>query len=205
MTNKRIPGAISAVTGFAVLLCGLFTLARPVQSQSARDLKKSQPHFQTSDRCFACHNNLVSAAGEDVSIAPDWRASMMANSSRDPYWQAGVRRESLDHPESKAAIEDECSICHMPMTRYEDKLAKKPTEMLSRLPFAPGTPNGRLDIDGVSCTVCHQITKERLGTRESFNGGFVIDAMKPAGEKSVYGPYKIEDGQIGRASCRERV
>ena len=124
MRSKWNTGVISAVTGFVVLLCGLFTLARPVQSQSAKDLKKSQPHFQTSDRCFACHNNLVSAAGEDVSIAPDWRASMMANSSRDPYWQAGVRRESFDHPESKAAIEDECSVCHMPMTRYEDKLAK---------------------------------------------------------------------------------
>ena len=52
------------------------------------------PQFQTSDRCLACHNGLMTPSGEDVSIGFLWRASMMANSSRDPYWQAGVRRES---------------------------------------------------------------------------------------------------------------
>ena len=58
--------------------------------------------FQTSDRCFACHNGLSTAAGEDISIGLSWRPTMMANSARDPYWQAGVRRESMDHPESKS-------------------------------------------------------------------------------------------------------
>src|SRR5215468_4737173 len=70
--------------------------------------------FQTSDRCFACHNGLSTAAGEDISIGFGWRPSMMANSARDPYWHAGVRREVIDHAESKSAIEDECSKCHMP-------------------------------------------------------------------------------------------
>jgi hypothetical protein len=46
---------------------------------------------------------------------------MMANSARDPYWQAAVRREVLDHPKAQAAIEHECSACHMPMARYEAK------------------------------------------------------------------------------------
>ena len=55
------------------------------------------PHFQTSDNCMACHNSLTAPSGEDVSIGSAWRASMMANSSRDPYWQASVRRETLDH------------------------------------------------------------------------------------------------------------
>ncbi|HWR50399.1 MAG TPA: hypothetical protein VN428_04805, partial [Bryobacteraceae bacterium] len=65
------------------------------------------PTFQTSDRCLACHNGLTTPRGEDVSIGFEWRASIMANSSRDPYWQASVRRETIDHGESKAAIEDE--------------------------------------------------------------------------------------------------
>ena len=82
----------------------------------------AEPRFQTSDRCIACHNGLTTPAGEDVSIGFDWRASIMANSSRDPYWQASVRRETIDHPESQAHIEDECSICHMPITRYEAKV-----------------------------------------------------------------------------------
>src|SRR5713101_4801559 len=69
--------------------------------------------FRTSERCVACHNGLTTSSGEDISIGFEWRASIMANSSRDPYWQGSVRRESMDHPESKQAIEDECSICHM--------------------------------------------------------------------------------------------
>ena len=74
--------------------------------------------FRTADLCMGCHNQLVAPTGEDVSIGFDWRSSMMANAARDPYWQAGVRRETMDHPAAAAAIEDKCSICHMPMARY---------------------------------------------------------------------------------------
>ena len=57
------------------------------------------------------------AAGEDVSIGATWRSTMMANSARDPYWHAGVRRETIDHPTHAADIEDECAACHMPMAQ----------------------------------------------------------------------------------------
>src|ERR1700730_8699125 len=91
--------------------------------------------FQTSDRCLACHNGMVTSSGQDVSIGIDWRSGMMANSSRDPYWQGSVRRESIDHPESRADIEDVCSTCHMPITRYEAKLQNRKGEIFSHLPF----------------------------------------------------------------------
>jgi hypothetical protein len=152
-------------------------------------------HFQTSDRCVACHNGLSTPAGEDISIGFDWRPSMMANSSRDPYWQASVRRESIDHPESRAVIEDECSVCHMPMARYESKLNGREGEVFSHLPFDPGKPADRLAADGVSCSLCHQISKEKLGARESFVGRFVIDPASPEGGRPVYGPFKTEAGQ----------
>ncbi|MGH8639797.1 MAG: hypothetical protein ACREUZ_21935, partial [Burkholderiales bacterium] len=71
--------------------------------------------FKTSDTCMACHNGLTTTGGEDISIGTDWRGSIMANSSRDPYWQAAVRREVIDHPKAAAGIEDECAVCHMPM------------------------------------------------------------------------------------------
>jgi hypothetical protein len=48
--------------------------------------------FAHSENCVSCHNNLTAPAGEDVSIGATWRSTMMANSARDPYWQAGVRR-----------------------------------------------------------------------------------------------------------------
>jgi hypothetical protein len=118
---------------------------------------------------------------------------MMANSARDPYWQAGVRREIIDHAESRAAIEDECSICHMPMARYESKLDGHKGEVFSHLRFDHKRPGDRLAVDGVSCSLCHQISKEKLGTRESFVGRFVIDATDK-GERPAYGPFKIETG-----------
>src|SRR5512145_2787996 len=44
--------------------------------------------FVPSSQCIACHAQLTAPTGEDVSIGYDWRASMMANSARDPYWHA---------------------------------------------------------------------------------------------------------------------
>jgi hypothetical protein len=151
--------------------------------------------FQTSDRCFACHTGLLTKEGRDVSIGFDWRASIMANSSRDPYWQASVRRELIDHPESQAAIEDECSVCHMPVTRYEAKVRGRLGEVFSHLPFDAGSRQGHEASEGVTCSICHQIANEKLGTRESFNGAFVIHAPAQDGAHHEYGPFAIQAGQ----------
>jgi hypothetical protein len=160
------------------------------------------PQFQTSDRCIACHNGLTTARGEDVSIGFDWRATMMANASRDPYWQGSVRRETLDHPESKALLEDECSICHMPITRYLARTRGEKGQLFSHLPFAQDKKLGKEAADGVTCSVCHQIGKEKLGTRESFVGGFVVDPPLAGGVRREYGPFLIDPGlqQIMRTS-----
>ncbi len=154
-----------------------------------------EPLFQTSDRCFACHNGLSSPSGQDVSIGFDWRATMMANSSRDPYWQAAVRREIIDHPEAQAEIEDECAACHMPMSRFESRRAGHEGQVFAHLPFDPDQTADRLAADGVSCSLCHQISEEKLGEPDSFGGGFTIDKTRPRGERRVYGRFEIEDGQ----------
>ena len=49
--------------------------------------------------------------GSDVSIDSLWRGTMMANSSRDPYWQASVRAETLSNPDYNEIIQDKCSQC----------------------------------------------------------------------------------------------
>src|SRR4051794_14782763 len=82
-------------------------------AQGPHDAPLVHGMFAPSSECMACHNSLTAATGEDLSIGHAWRASMMANSSRDPYWQASVRRETIDHAMHQADIEDECSICHM--------------------------------------------------------------------------------------------
>lgn len=151
--------------------------------------------FQTSDRCLACHNGLKTPSGEDVSIGFDWRSSIMANSSRDPYWQASVRRESIDHPESRPDIEDVCSTCHMPMSHYEAKWQGRKAEVFAHLPFDEKGKKAASAEDGVSCSVCHQIGTEKLGTRESFSGQFVIDPPVSETDHPEYGPFAIEKGQ----------
>jgi len=178
------------------VVTAVILISSPNLGQSSEPAHKPKVSlFQTSDRCFACHNGLSTSAGEDISIGFAWRPTMMANSARDPYWQAGVRRETIDHPESRKAIEDECSICHMPMARLQSKTDGHEGEVFSHLPFDSGKPEDRLAEDGVSCSLCHQISKEKLGTRESFVGGFVIDTTRPKGEREEYGPFKIENGE----------
>lgn len=185
MRARRIAAA-AVVAGAAALL----VLDPAVGARS----KPPVPEFHTSDRCIACHNGLLTASGEDVSIGFDWRASIMANSSRDPYWQASVRRETIDHRESSAAIQDECSVCHMPIVRYEAKLRGEHAQVFAHLPFAVDDKERRQAADGVSCAVCHQISTDQLGTPESFNGGFVVRPPEDPDARPEYGPFEVEPG-----------
>ena len=179
-----------------VLQAAIVVLLALLQSTSVIDAADHKELFQTSDRCFACHNGLSTSSGEDISIGLSWRPTMMANSARDPYWQAAVRRETLDHPTSRAAIENECATCHMPMAHFQSKYEGNEAEVFSRLALRSDNRMDQLAQDGVSCSMCHQITSDKLGTRESFTGGFVVDTAKGKGERAEYGPYKIEDGQV---------
>jgi hypothetical protein len=118
----------------------------------------------------------------------------MANSSRDPYWQASVRRESLDHAPATAEIEDTCSRCHMPMMRYDAKVHGKRGEVFSNLPFTSHRDGGSLAEDGVSCAMCHQLSAQKLGAAETFTGNFIVDPPDSRGQHREYGPYPIDAG-----------
>jgi hypothetical protein len=172
-------------------------LASPcaLTSASGGDKTDLKVAFQTSDRCLACHNGLTTPSGKDVSIGFDWRSSIMANSARDPYWQASVRREDIEHPESSAKLEDGCADCHMPIARYQAKLQGRLGEVFAYLPFDNDPKKNAAAEDGVSCSVCHQIGKEKLGMRESFNGGFVVDAPQSKNDHPEYGPFVIDNGR----------
>jgi hypothetical protein len=151
--------------------------------------------FQTSHECLACHDGLVSPGGEDVSIGTAWRGSMMAQSSRDPYWQATVRREAIDHPTAARAIEDECSVCHMPMARTLARFAGQEGRIFAHLPIGAGTSEeDRLAADGASCSACHQIRGEKLGARESFTGGYVVADPGAPGPRPLYGRRAVTAG-----------
>jgi hypothetical protein len=173
------------------LLAALLLLAAPADAKGS-----PEGLFATSDQCSACHNGVVTRSGVDVSIAIDWRAGVMANSSRDPYWQAAVSREVADHPEVRAEIEDTCSTCHMPMSRFAAQAAGGKGQIFAHLPFGSGDGQEAdpLAEDGVSCTLCHQIENKGFGREESFNGGFAIDLSHPPGQRPEYGPFEVRAG-----------
>ena len=180
----------------AVILATMFALvAAYVAAPRTNDMTEDPHLFATGAACMSCHNQLVSPSGQDISIGTDWRASMMANSARDPYWQATVRRETMDHPTEAARIEDECAACHMPMSRFEANAAGELGKVFAHLPSGMKEERENLlAVDGVSCTVCHQITSEGFGIDSSFTGGFDIDTEVPLGSRVVYGPYEVESG-----------
>jgi hypothetical protein len=167
--------------------------------------QKTSPEdrFHSSDRCVACHNGMKTSTGEDISIGFEWRASIMANASRDPYWQGSVRRESIDHPESQAAIEDECSTCHMPLRHLENHATGQQTQVFSHLPLQPAPRGDRAAADGVTCSVCHQVSAAGLGGDATFNGAVAI-AQPVAAQGSSrqisrfvhpeFGPYEVDAG-----------
>ncbi len=180
------------IAAAAVICIGVFSLAHAPLVHGKKPLQL----FVTSDQCMACHNLLVTGSGDNISIGKSWQAAMMAHSARDPYWQASMRREVTDHPESQKEIEDECSTCHMPMSRFTARARGHEGEVFSHLPvYLAETEADRLAVDGVSCTVCHQIKADKLGTRESFAGGFAIDTERPLDERTVHGPYEVDDGR----------
>lgn len=184
-------------TATLVFLLTLASQPRAAQAPHAPGDRAAGPGppvaFETSDNCVACHNGLTTPAGEDVSIGLSWGASMMANSARDPYWQAAVRREIVDHPSSAAAIQDECATCHMPMARAVARAAGQPLRVFDLLQSGHADDR-RLALDGVSCALCHQIGAEGLGTSASFNGAFTI-APPSADGRRMFGPFEIDRGR----------
>ena len=154
--------------------------------------------FRTADRCIACHKGVAAEDGTDVSIGFDWRASMMANSARDPYFQAAVRREVMDHPEAAGEIEAECARCHMPMAAVAAMQDGGRGEVFANLPIGDAEgPYADLAADGVSCALCHQIQPDGLGTEETFTARFAIAPETPPEGRPVFGPFEPDEGGVG--------
>jgi len=154
--------------------------------------------FKTADRCIACHKGITASDGTDVSIGYDWRASMMANSARDPYWHAAVRREITDFPESSVSIETNCSRCHMPMANVVAASQGRETSVFGNLPIQAGAEGeAALAADGVSCAACHQIAPDGLGSEASFTGQFTVNTDAAPDGRTVYGPFEPDEGGAG--------
>ena len=166
-----------------------YTLSAASAAQVSDDTFEST-HFSGSGNCGRCHDGISDQWGEDVSIRREWSATLMANSARDPYWLAKVASEIQRNPDLAAVIEDKCTRCHAPMANVQAQIDGAPPTLLGSGFVSPANPYHDAAMDGVSCTLCHQIEPDAtLGTPEGTSGGFVIDAATPKPDRAAYGPY----------------
>ncbi|NOZ09045.1 MAG: hypothetical protein GXO91_09280 [FCB group bacterium] len=141
--------------------------------------------FAGSGVCASCHEPggpnpgaLLGPDGEDVSPTTQWRSTMMANAARDPLWRAKVSAEISGFPALQQIIEDKCTTCHTPMPRTEAHYLGNEYYSIDGIEEDP------LAMDGVSCTLCHQIMADNMGLDESFSGHYQINE-----DHIIYGPY----------------
>lgn len=139
--------------------------------------------FAGSGECIQCHGfdeegiASVDLLGQDINLVDDWRASMMANSAKDPFWRAKVSHEVLLYPEKQDVIEHKCTSCHAPMGHFAAihngqeyySMAEAITDSIA--------------LDGISCLACHQQSEDGLGSLHSGHLNFVDTA------KVAFGPY----------------
>lgn len=151
--------------------------------------------FATSGICGPCHTGLTDDGGHDVSIETAWRSSMMANAARDPFWLAAVRAEVEADPDRRSEIEENCSTCHAPMAAFSDEFFGEQPRILDDGYLASNNPRHSMAVDGVSCSLCHQIRAENLGSASSYDGGYQIDTTTRMGARPAYGPYSVEQDQ----------
>lgn len=133
-------------------------------------------YFTGSGNCVNCHapdpegEALVDEYGNSVSPVQDWQATMMANSARDPFWQAKVDHEGLINPEHREAIENVCTACHAPQGFHEAHLTG--TAGVNGYTMSD-LMQDELGLDGVGCTGCHAI--DDIGLAGRFNGDLPIN------------------------------
>lgn len=150
--------------------------------------------FSTSGECGFCHTALKDSSGQDVSIESAWRASIMANSTRDPYYRASVRSEVLNRPDYAEAIQEKCAVCHIGMAHHTALLTEQSAALLPDAGYLnPTHPLYQLAIDGVSCSLCHQIQGDNFGTNDSFSGGYLFEKEPKPGERAVYGRFAVDE------------
>ena len=114
---------------------------------------------------------------------------MMANASKDPFWQAKVNSEVVRNPALSAIIEGKCATCHTPMARIQATSDGNPVGLLDEGFLNPTHALNHPAMDGVSCTLCHQIQNVNLGELESFSGQYTIDTATIAPDRLIFGPF----------------
>lgn len=153
--------------------------------QNNYDATFTSAHFSGSKNCAVCHDGISDNQGNDLSIVKDWAASMMANAAKDPLWKAKVSSEMNRNPDLKEVIADKCTRCHMPMASVESHFNNETIALFEDGYLEPSDSLHNAAMDGVSCSLCHQIDDSDLfGSPEGMSGHFAINE-----QREIYGQY----------------
>ena len=192
----------------------------PDGDESITGLPTYSPHwaqvgvFSSAAECGACHSatdigvtpavmrtsaqneTLPNPNGKDISPYSGWQASVMAQSFTDPYFRATMKHEVEHFPHIAGFIEDTCLKCHTPMGRTHAHQTVTNLEQDSC-----GLPDGcyRAETamqqsharEGVSCTLCHQISDTVLGGTINSGNYEIANVDNP----TIFGPFQNPVGQ----------
>jgi len=137
-------------------------------------------HYSGSGACGVCHNNLIDDNGIDVSIGTAWETSTMANAARDPYWRAKAAATIKNYPHLEHEVNDTCTRCHAPMANDAARKDSVEPKIFEDGFLNPANEYFDHAMDGVSCSLCHQIQDTgSLGTIASMSGNFTVQELPP--------------------------
>jgi hypothetical protein len=191
----RAPAATAPTTTPAPTMAAAVEPTATPEREQARAHNTALSAFTTADfsgpgTCALCHEGLADEAGADVSLTTAWRSTMMANAAKDPVWQAKVSSEVARLPVLQAVIETKCVACHMPMAKTQAEVDGQAIAAQGEGFLDPAHPLHEAGIEGVSCTLCHQVADVGLGTMESFTGGYRVDTSTEPPDRQAFGPYE---------------
>jgi hypothetical protein len=209
VSPHRAPRAAAAVPTPKQLVSEWYDTA------TQRPQSQKQQMFLTSNQCIGCHDatqnnatmpNMVyqqiyntpgpaptpTPTELDLNLSPysEWRSSLMGLSGRDPVFYSQLETELNLYPGIKDQIVNTCLSCHGVMGQRQLTLdTGKPFEFkleyLDRFGAQPFAEYGGLARDGVSCSVCHHISDEGLGTPATYTGKFNTGKAE-----EIFGPYQ---------------
>jgi len=143
--------------------------------------------------CTGCHQ-FEDDDNPDVMTAPydNWSLSMMAQSVRDPVWQAAVTIANQD----AAGAGEYCIRCHAPMGWGSGRSTTGNIDDL----WVPD------DTDGVSCNFCHRMVDPVLSAenpvedasilQELVNAGTYPDPAHPGNGRFIFDPIDSRRGPL---------
>ncbi|MGZ4033742.1 MAG: hypothetical protein ACXVP4_02670, partial [Bacteroidia bacterium] len=131
------------------------------------------------------HNSNIDEAGEDVNLVDRWESSMMALSSKDPFWRAKVSQEITVNPVHAGDLQNKCLDCHAPLGRFTSKYHGNAYYTMADL------ATDSLGLDGVSCGACHAISPNVGFT---YSGDIPYDTVPdPSSYHVEYGPFTVPE------------